>query len=70
MSLQLRGASGALLVPPDRVDPLSDLSSTSDVDGWGPVERDRSNGEQAPGDGKVLTIGGATYVAIVGGLHG
>lgn len=28
--------------------------------GWGPVERDRSNGEAAAGDGGVLTVAGAT----------
>ncbi|WP_229780844.1 NPCBM/NEW2 domain-containing protein, partial [Deinococcus malanensis] len=29
--------------------------------GWGPVEIDRSNGEQAAGDGKTLSINGKTY---------
>jgi len=28
--------------------------------GWGPVEKDRSNGEKAAGDGRTLTIAGAT----------
>ncbi|GGK34871.1 hypothetical protein GCM10008955_31010 [Deinococcus malanensis] len=29
--------------------------------GWGPVEIDRSNGEQAAGDGRTLSINGKTY---------
>ena len=29
--------------------------------GWGPVERNLSNGEQAAGDGRTLTINGTTY---------
>ncbi|WP_019584886.1 NPCBM/NEW2 domain-containing protein [Deinococcus apachensis] len=29
--------------------------------GWGPIEIDRSNGEQRPGDGRPLTLGGKTY---------
>jgi alpha-galactosidase len=36
------------------------------VSGWGPVERDHSNGEQPAGDGKTLTIGGATYAKGLG----
>src|SRR6478672_2089119 len=34
------------------------LSATN---GWGPVERNHSNGEQAAGDGKTLTLNGVTY---------
>ncbi|WP_281280098.1 NPCBM/NEW2 domain-containing protein [Streptomyces hundungensis] len=45
---------------------LSDLAWTSAVNGWGPVERDRSNGEQAAGDGKALTLNGATYTKGLG----
>lgn len=29
--------------------------------GWGPVEKDQANGEQAQGDGPPLTLGGVTY---------
>ncbi|MFD1732215.1 NPCBM/NEW2 domain-containing protein [Deinococcus malanensis] len=36
---------------------LSDLPYTSATNGWGPVELDRSNGEQGLGDGRTLTIG-------------
>ncbi len=31
------------------------------VNGWGPVERDRSNGENLAGDGRTLTLQGVTY---------
>ncbi|WP_238431509.1 glycoside hydrolase family 2 TIM barrel-domain containing protein [Streptomyces cavernae] len=48
--------------PPPRGDvPVSELDFITADNGWGPVERDMSNGESAPGDGKPLTIGGKTY---------
>jgi alpha-galactosidase len=34
--------------------------------GWGPVERNMSNGEQAAGDGRTLTINGTTYASGIG----
>nr|WP_280718796.1 NPCBM/NEW2 domain-containing protein [Kitasatospora sp. MAP5-34] len=40
---------------------VSDLTWTSAVNGWGPVEKDMSNGEQAPGDGGPITIQGVKY---------
>src|SRR5207342_1937969 len=41
---------------------VSDLTPTgTPVNGWGPWEKDRSNGEQAAGDGHVLTLNGTTY---------
>lgn len=41
---------------------LSDLTPVSTpVNGYGPYEKDRSNGQNAAGDGRVLTIGGTTY---------
>jgi alpha-galactosidase len=45
---------------------LSDLASTSAVSGWGPVEKDMSNGEQAAGDGRTITIKGVTYAKGLG----
>jgi len=35
---------------------LSDLPYTVSANGWGPVEKDRSNGEQPAGDGLPLTL--------------
>jgi glucose/arabinose dehydrogenase len=40
---------------------VSDLTWTSTVNGWGPVEKDRSNGEAGSGDGATLTLNGVTY---------
>ncbi|HKQ70871.1 MAG TPA: M4 family metallopeptidase, partial [Polyangiaceae bacterium] len=48
---------------------VSDLSWKSATNGFGPVERDRSNGQAAAGDGKVLTLGGTTYSKGLG-VHG
>ncbi|GIF64576.1 alpha-galactosidase [Asanoa ishikariensis] len=41
--------------------------SFTGANGWGPAERDQSNGEQAAGDGAVLTSGGVSYVRGIGG---
>jgi hypothetical protein len=40
---------------------LSDMTYDSAINGWGPVEKDESNGEQQPFDGKTITINGQTY---------
>ncbi|OLV17045.1 NPCBM/NEW2 domain-containing protein [Deinococcus marmoris] len=40
---------------------LSDLAYVSAQSGWGPVEFDRSNGEQGLRDGGALTIAGRTF---------
>jgi hypothetical protein len=40
---------------------ISDMTFTQATNGWGPVERDRSNGESDPGDGVTLTLNGTTY---------
>ncbi|BCJ55535.1 hypothetical protein Asp14428_70100 [Actinoplanes sp. NBRC 14428] len=52
------------LVPP--ADPsgtpaVSDLPFLTESNGYGPVERDRSNGESAAGDGNPITIRGTAY---------
>lgn len=57
---------GPLVVPPSGTTPLSSLSWTGASSGWGPVEKDRSNGEQAAGDGRTLTVNGATYAKGLG----
>jgi LmbE family N-acetylglucosaminyl deacetylase len=46
---------------------LSDLPWTSMTNGWGPLERDLSNGEQAQGDGQPLTLNGQAYAKGLGG---
>jgi len=45
---------------------VSDLPFISSINGWGPVERDRSNGEQGEGDGATMTINGVTYAKGIG----
>ncbi|TCO46710.1 alpha-galactosidase [Actinocrispum wychmicini] len=45
---------------------LSDLPWLRMSNGWGPVERDRSNGEDNAGDGNPITINGVTYAKGLG----
>jgi len=45
---------------------LSDMSFTQSMNGWGPAERDRSNGESGGGDGRTLTLNGVTYAKGIG----
>ncbi|UQN09754.1 NPCBM/NEW2 domain-containing protein (plasmid) [Deinococcus sp. QL22] len=45
---------------------LSDLTWTSATNAWGPIEQDRSNAEQAAGDGRPLTIGGQVFAKGLG----
>lgn len=40
---------------------LSDLPFLSVTNGWGPVERDKSNNDKAAGDGRTLTLDGNKY---------
>ncbi|MGZ4386734.1 MAG: NPCBM/NEW2 domain-containing protein [Gaiellaceae bacterium] len=40
---------------------LSDLAWVSATNGWGPVEKDKSNGGKAAGDGLTLTLNGVRY---------
>ncbi|MFE7396170.1 endo-alpha-N-acetylgalactosaminidase family protein [Streptomyces sp. NPDC057557] len=55
------------LPPPPTTDSwASDLDWTASENGWGPVERDLSNGEQGSGDGTPLKIGGTTYTKGLG----
>ncbi|MGW5781882.1 endo-alpha-N-acetylgalactosaminidase family protein [Streptomyces sp. NPDC003863] len=55
------------LPPPPTADSwASDLDWTSAANGWGPVERDLSNGETGTGDGTPLRIGGVTYAKGLG----
>ena len=39
----------------------SDLPWTQVSNGWGPVEKDKSNGERAAGDGRTITLNGVRY---------
>jgi alpha-galactosidase len=70
---QLRSASTTgsadVLVPnapPTGQAYVSDVPWTSWTNGWGPPERDRSNGEQGATDGHPITINGVTYPKGIG----
>ncbi|MEU4496646.1 endo-alpha-N-acetylgalactosaminidase family protein [Streptomyces sp. NPDC023998] len=55
------------LPPPPTTDAwASDIDWTSAENGWGPVERDVSNGETGTGDGSPLRIGGVAYAKGLG----
>jgi len=46
---------------------LSDLAFVgTPINQWGPVERDKSNGENGAGDGKAITLKGVTYAKGLG----
>ncbi|MFN7928587.1 MAG: NPCBM/NEW2 domain-containing protein [Blastocatellia bacterium] len=45
---------------------VSDLTPTAAVNGWGPMEKDRSNGEQGATDGRTITLNGVTYTKGLG----
>ena len=61
-----KGDGGPTDPPPTGTRFLSDLQWTSATNGWGPVEKDRSVGNQAAGDGRTLTINGTTYAKGLG----
>lgn len=45
---------------------ISDMAWTSATGGHGPVEKNRSNGEAAAGDGRTITLNGKTYAKGLG----
>ncbi|MFU8854120.1 NPCBM/NEW2 domain-containing protein [Micromonospora sp. SL1-18] len=52
--------------PPLATGFLSDARWLEANNGWGPVERDMSNGEQAARDGRTISIGGVQYAKGLG----
>ncbi|MFF7946074.1 beta-galactosidase [Streptomyces griseorubiginosus] len=61
-----RVVGGIPPAPPAGKDAVSDLPFLSSTNGWGPVERDSSVGEQAAGDGRPISIAGVTYAKGLG----
>ncbi|WP_329452426.1 NPCBM/NEW2 domain-containing protein [Streptomyces sp. NBC_01724] len=55
-----------VVAPPAGSSFLSDLPQLSASNGWGPVEKDTSNGESDAGDGNPLTIGGTVFAKGLG----
>ncbi len=56
----------ALAAPALTTGYLSDQQWTYASNGWGPIERDKSNGEQLAGDGRTLSINGKIYAKGLG----
>ncbi|MFF4503417.1 NPCBM/NEW2 domain-containing protein [Streptomyces sp. NPDC001401] len=54
-------SASVVVPPPSGTSGLGDLPWLSATNGYGPVERNTSNGESAAGDGHPLTIGGVVY---------
>ena len=53
--------ASVVVPPPSGTSGLGDLPWLSATNGYGPVERNTSNGESAAGDGHPITIGGVVY---------
>jgi len=45
---------------------VSDLPLADEVNGWGPIERDMSNGDDGAGDGRPLSLGGIGHAKGLG----
>ena len=52
--------------PPAGEVAVSSLPFLTATNGWGPVERDTSNGEASAGDGRTITLNGTTYASGLG----
>jgi hypothetical protein len=61
-----RIVGGVPPAPPAGKNAVSDLPFLSSTNGWGPVERDSSVGEQAAGDGRPISIAGVGYAKGLG----
>ncbi|MFG1811867.1 NPCBM/NEW2 domain-containing protein [Streptomyces sp. NPDC049040] len=66
VSVPLTGQIAVAVPPPAGTSYLSDLPWESASNGWGPVERDSSNGETAAGDGGPITLQGTVYAKGLG----
>jgi hypothetical protein len=49
------------VVTPTAVTYVSDIPWISSTNGWGPAERNKSNGSSGAGDGKAITLHGVVY---------
>ncbi|BBA95696.1 putative alpha-galactosidase [Actinacidiphila reveromycinica] len=66
VSVPLAGSVTVEVPPPSGTSYLSDLDWVGATNGWGPVEKDESNGETAAGDGHPITIGGTVFAKGLG----
>ncbi|UJF31385.1 NPCBM/NEW2 domain-containing protein [Paenibacillus hexagrammi] len=58
---QLQSSQRFNVLPPDGTIYVSDMEPQDSTNGWGPIEKDMSNGEASKGDGKTITIKGVPY---------
>ncbi|MFG2475098.1 NPCBM/NEW2 domain-containing protein [Streptomyces fagopyri] len=58
--------ASVVVPPPPGTSSLGDLPWMSASNGYGPVERDTSNGESAAGDGHPITLGGVVHAKGLG----
>ncbi|MEV6510319.1 NPCBM/NEW2 domain-containing protein [Streptomyces sp. NPDC051642] len=58
--------ASVVVAPPSGTSYLGDLPWMSTANGYGPVERNTSNGESAAGDGHPITLGGVVYAKGLG----
>ncbi|MFD4525698.1 NPCBM/NEW2 domain-containing protein [Streptomyces sp. NPDC058470] len=58
--------ASVVVAPPSGVSSLGDLPWLSTTNGWGPVERNTSNGENESGDGNPMTVNGVVYAKGLG----
>jgi alpha-galactosidase len=66
LSVPLTGQLAVVVPPPAGTSYLSDLPWNSAGNGWGPVERDTSNGESQAGDGNPITLQGTVHAKGLG----
>jgi hypothetical protein len=59
-------SAGVPQTPPGSTTYVSDLPYQVVSNGYGPVEKDASNGERLAGDGKTITLNGTTYTKGLG----
>ncbi|MFJ5304787.1 NPCBM/NEW2 domain-containing protein [Streptomyces sp. NPDC088350] len=66
VSSTLPFTASVVVAPPAGTSYLGDLPWLSTANGYGPVERNTSNGESAAGDGHPITLGGVVYAKGLG----
>jgi glucose/arabinose dehydrogenase len=59
--MTVKNAGGTPPPPTGATVHASDLAYQAISNGYGPIEKDRSNGERPAGDGRVITLNGTTY---------
>lgn len=66
VSSTLPFTASVVVAPPSGTSYLGDLPWMSTANGYGPVERNTSNGESTAGDGHPITLGGVVYAKGLG----